>query len=117
MTRFVQPAPRLANPYRTDPVLAGWLDRLLGVNGHAAAAGRLDALAADVRGPLRAAHHDAEAHPPRLVRYDGWGQRVDRVETAPGWETLRRAAASHAVVALPYLPAARHAWGAGARVV
>ena len=68
-------------------------------------------------GPLRAAHAEAEAHPPVLHRYDGWGGRVDRVEVSAGWERLRVAAAEHAVVALPYLPEARQRWGAGARVV
>jgi alkylation response protein AidB-like acyl-CoA dehydrogenase len=117
MTRFVQPSPEPADPYESDPTLRSYLDRLLGVGGHAAAKDRLATLAADVRGPLRAAHHDAESNPPRLVRYDGWGQRVDRVQTAPGWETLRAAAARHAVVALPYLPAVRAEFGAGARVL
>ena len=49
--------------------------------------------------------------------YDPWGRRVDRIETAAGWETLRRAAATHGVVALPYEAEARATWGAGARVV
>ena len=81
------------------------------------AEGPLKALAAEVTGPLRAAHTDAESHPPVLHRYDGWGARVDRVEVSAGWERLRVAAAEHGVVALPYLPEARQRWGAGARVV
>ena len=117
MTRFAQPAPELADPYESDPVLTGWLDRLLAPDGHAAAKDRLATLAADVLGPLRDAHHDAENNPPRLVRYDGWGRRVDRVETSPGWETQRVAAARHAIVALPYLPEARRTWGSGVRTV
>jgi acyl-CoA dehydrogenase len=117
MTRFVQPGPRLADPYEADPFLPGWLDRRLGPDGHAAAKDRLAALAADVLGPLREAHRDAESNPPRLVQYDGWGQRVDRVDTAPGWETLRRAAATHALVATPYQADTRERWGAGARVL
>ncbi len=117
MNRFAQPAPELPDPYGDDPVLPGWLDRLLGPDGHAAAKDRLAALAADVLGPLREAHRDAEHHPPTLVRHDGWGNRVDRVETAPGWEAQRAAAARHAVVALPYLPESRQTWGAGARVL
>jgi alkylation response protein AidB-like acyl-CoA dehydrogenase len=117
MTRYVQPAPDLADPYEADPVLTGWLDRMLAPDGHAAAKDRLAALAADVVGPLRVAHRDVESNPPRLVRYDGWGRRIDRVQTAPGWETQRAAAARHAVVALPYLPAARVRWGAKARVL
>jgi alkylation response protein AidB-like acyl-CoA dehydrogenase len=117
MSRYVQPAPELPDPYEADPVLTGWLDRLLGPDGHAAAKDRLAALAADVLGPLRVAHHDAENNPPRLHRYDGWGRRVDRVETSPGWEAQRVAAARHAVVALPYLPEARATWGARVRLL
>ncbi|UWP78477.1 acyl-CoA dehydrogenase family protein [Dactylosporangium fulvum] len=117
MTRFVQNPPVLRDPYTGDPQLRGWLDRLLGEDGHAAAKGRLAELSAEVLGPLRAAHHDAETHPPVLTRFDAWGNRVERIDTSAGWQTLRASAARHAVVALPYLPEARAAWGAGARVV
>ncbi|MFF5175666.1 acyl-CoA dehydrogenase family protein [Micromonospora sp. NPDC000089] len=117
MSRYVQPVPTLDDPYTADPLLRSWLDRQLGPDGHAAAKGRLADLAADVTGPLRAAHADAEAHPPTLLRYDGWGARVDRIDTSAGWRAQRAAAARHAVVALPYLPDARGTWGAAARVV
>lgn len=117
MARFVQPLPAPPDPYTGDPLLRSWLDRQLGTDGHAAAHSRLTALAADVTGPLRTAHSDAETHPPALVRYDPWGARIDRIDTSPGWRTLRAAAARHAVVALPYQQSARTTWGAAARVV
>jgi acyl-CoA dehydrogenase len=117
VARFVQAVPAPADPYAADPLLRSWLDRTLGVDGHAAAADRLAALSAEVAGPLREAHTDAEAHPPRLVRYGPWGGRIDRIETSPGWQAQRAAAARHAVVALPYLPSARATWGAAARIV
>ncbi len=117
MARYVQPMPALPDVYGEDRVLQSWLRRLLGDEGSAAAEGPLKALATQVMGPLREAHRDAEAHPPQLHRYDGWGERVDRVEVSAGWERLRVAAAEHAVVALPYLAQAREQWGAGARVV
>lgn len=120
MTRFVQTMPEPADPYTGDPLLLAWLRQHLsaaGAGAEQAAATRLRALAADAVGPLRQAHQDAEAHPPTLVRYDPWGARVDRIETAPGWQTLRAAAARHALVALPYLPEARARWGAATRVV
>jgi acyl-CoA dehydrogenase len=117
MPRFVQPLPVLPDVYASDPVLRSWLSRLLGPDGTASAEGPLKALAADVMGPLRAAHLDAEAHPPVLHRYDGWGARVDRVEVSAGWERQRVAAAEHALVALPYLASARQRWGALTRVV
>ncbi|MFJ8689406.1 acyl-CoA dehydrogenase family protein [Micromonospora wenchangensis] len=117
MSRYVQPVPDIDDPYAGDRLLRSWLTRQLGADGHTAARERLTALAADVTGPLRAAHADAEAHPPTLVRYDPWGARVDRIDTSAGWRAQRAAAARHAVVALPYLESARGTWGAAARVV
>ncbi|MGC4807820.1 acyl-CoA dehydrogenase family protein [Micromonospora sp. DT233] len=117
MTRYVQPAPTLGDPYTGDALLRSWLRRQLGAGGFAAAQPRLVDLAGEVTGSLRAAHADAEAHPPELVRYDPWGARIDRIDTCAGWRAQRAAAARHAVVALPYLPSARAAWGAAARVV
>ncbi|WFE65863.1 acyl-CoA dehydrogenase family protein [Micromonospora sp. WMMD714] len=117
MSRYVQPVPDVDDPYADDRLLRSWLRRQLGPAGYDAAQPRLAALAADVVGPLRAAHADAEAHPPTLVRYDPWGARVDRIDTSAGWQAQRAAAARHAVVALPYLEAARGTWGAAARVV
>lgn len=117
MNRYVQAVPPPAEPYESDPVLRPWLARQLGAWGLARAEERLRPLAADVAGPLRAAHRQAEANPPTLVRYDAWGARIDRIDTPAGWQEQRRAAARHAVVALPYSPDARGTWGAGARVV
>lgn len=111
MSRYVQPVPEIDDPYTGDRLLRSWLTRQLGADGHTAARDRLTALAADVTGPLRAAHADAEAHPPTLVRYDPWGARVDRIDTSAGWRAQRAAAARHAVVALPYLESARGTWG------
>lgn len=116
MSRFVQVMPEPPDPYHGDPLLRSWLRRHLAGDDRAAAS-RLSALATDVAGPLREAHRQAEANPPRLVRYDPWGARVDRVETPAGWRTHRAAAARHALVALPYLPGARAQWGAATRVV
>lgn len=117
MTRFTQDLAPLPDLYEGDATLRAYLDRTLGEVGHKNAAPALEALAADVAGPLHDACVDAERHPPAHVPYDAWGRRVDRIETSAGWETLRRAAATHGLVALPYEPDARATWGAGARVV
>jgi hypothetical protein len=117
MARFVRSVPALDDPYTGDPVLRSHLDRRLGPDGHARARPRLAALGAAIVEHLRAAHADAESHPPLLRRYDPWGARVDQIETAAGWQTRRRAAAQHAMVALPYLHEARKSFGAGARAV
>ena len=115
--RFVQTAPELPDPYTSDPVLRSYLVRYLGADRMAAAEPRLAALGAAVTATLRDAHLDAEANPPTLRRFDPWGGRVDRVETSAGWQTLRSAAAEHALVALPYQPDVRVTFGPTARVV
>lgn len=117
MTRFVQDFAPLPDLYAGDAPLRAHLDRLLGEVGHKSAAPLLESLAADVAGPLHDAHLQAEENPPRHVPYDGWGRRIDRIDTPAGWETQRRAAARHGVVSLPYEDDARATWGAGARVV
>jgi alkylation response protein AidB-like acyl-CoA dehydrogenase len=115
--RVTQHVEDLPDPYTGDPLLGRALDRVLGEVGHKRAATLLEDLAAACAGPLRRAALDAERHPPILRAYDGWGARVDEIETSPGWEVLRAAAAEHGVVALPYEDRARDTWGAGARVV
>jgi acyl-CoA dehydrogenase len=115
--RFVQDLAPLPDLYAGDGTLRAHLDRLLGDVGHKAAAPLLESLAAEAAGPLHEAGRDAERHPPVHVPYDPWGRRVDRIETSAGWETQRRAAAAHGLVALPYEAEARATWGAGARVV
>jgi acyl-CoA dehydrogenase len=117
MARFVQPLAPLPDLYAGDHTLRGHLDRLLGEVGHKNAAPLLESLAAEAAGPLRDAGRDAERHPPQHVPYDGWGRRIDRIETSQGWETQRQAAARHGLVALPYEADARATWGAGARVL
>jgi alkylation response protein AidB-like acyl-CoA dehydrogenase len=115
--RFTQTVPDLPDTYAVDVTLRAHLDRALGELGHKHAAPLLEALAADASAVLRPAAVQAERHPPAHRPYDGWGRRIDEIETSEGWETLRAAAARHGVVALPYEPAARRTWGPGARVV
>ncbi|HEY7177063.1 MAG TPA: acyl-CoA dehydrogenase family protein [Micromonosporaceae bacterium] len=117
MSRYVQAAPPVPDPYESDAVLRAYLARYLGRERFSAAEPRLVALGAAVTDTLRDAHADAEAHPPVLRQFDPWGGRIDRVETSAGWRALGAAAAEHAVVALPYLDDARATYGAQARVV
>ena len=93
MPRYVQAAPEVPDPYASDAVAQSYIDRYVPADAAGAAHARLAALGADIETTLRAAHPDAETHPPMLRQYDAWGRRVDRVETAAGWETQRVAAA------------------------
>jgi alkylation response protein AidB-like acyl-CoA dehydrogenase len=117
MSRYVQAAPEVSDPYATDLVARSYLDRYLDAEAAPQAHRRLAALGADIDARLRAAHTDAETHPPVLRQFDAYGRRIDRIESSAGWETQRAAAARHAVVALPYLAEERARYGAATRVV
>lgn len=110
---FVQDPPQLRNRWRTDRALRYVVERLLPEDVLADAAQQLDALGERTGGELAALARRAEAHPPRHVPYDAWGNRVDRVEVDPAWTRLVVIGAEAGLVATAYEPR----WGAAARVV
>jgi len=56
---------------------------------------------------------DAERNAPRLVSFDPWGRRIDRIEVAEGWKRLEAVAAEEGLVATGY----ERRFGASSRVV
>jgi putative acyl-CoA dehydrogenase len=99
---FFQDGPELRNQYREDGLLQAWLKTRLPTEILREITPGLERLGARVAGEMLSMAADAEAHPPRHVPYDPWGRRVDRIETAWGWQALRRAAAEEAIVATAY---------------
>jgi putative acyl-CoA dehydrogenase len=99
---FYQSPPRLTNQYEDDPLLASYLrwrlprEMLAQIEPDLR---RVGGLAASDWLVLDAA---AEADPPRLVQYDPWGRRIDRIETSPAWRELDRIAATEGLVAIGY---------------
>ena len=99
---FYQDPPRLTNQYEDDPLLAPYLrwrlpDKML--RELEPDLRRIGHLAASEWLALDAA---AEADPPRLVEYDAWGRRIDRIETSAAWRELDRIAAVEGLVAIGY---------------
>lgn len=101
MTFFQQP-PTLTNTYRSDTVLREHLERLLPADVLAEATPELDAMGAAAAGELARLAELAEAAPPRLVQFDAWGRRVDRIEVSAAWEELVAAQERAGLVALAY---------------
>ena len=94
---FVQPPPVLGNQYREDRVLRSHLHRVLPEAVIEACTGEYDELGADAA----RAWSDARLRTPeqpRLVQWDAWGTRIDRIET-----TLAPAGPLNVIV---YFPAA-----------
>ena len=99
---FFQEPPRLPNTYRSDGVLREYLERLLPAEVRAEVEPELDRMGEAAAGELRRLAEQAEASPPRLVQYDPWGRRVDRIEVSPAWTELHAVQARAGLCALPY---------------
>jgi acyl-CoA dehydrogenase len=98
---FTQTPPTLGNQYDADLALRSLLARVLPA----------DVLAAVEPSLREMGRLSAELYPeqladlpsePRLVQWDAWGNRVDRIELTPLWRTAERIAAEHGVVAAAY---------------
>jgi alkylation response protein AidB-like acyl-CoA dehydrogenase len=95
---FYQDPPRLGNQYDDDPLLQEWLAR------HPALADTVPELR-DL-GELARTLHEFQAqdrvNEPRLVQWDPWGRRVDRIEVSPLWREAQKIAAQRGLVATAY---------------
>lgn len=102
MSGFYQDGPVLGNQYLDDALLRSCLRRLL----PAAVLGEIEPelvrFGGRVVGDIAAMGALAEEQPPRLVQYDAWGRRCDRVVLSPGWTALERVAAEEGLVAIGY---------------
>jgi alkylation response protein AidB-like acyl-CoA dehydrogenase len=99
---FFQDAPRLGNQYDDDAALRAVLARLLPDDVRADAEPGLRALGGRVVGEIAALGDEAERDPPRLVRFDPWGRRIDRIDVSAAWRALERIAAEEGLVARGY---------------
>ncbi|MEO6968334.1 MAG: acyl-CoA dehydrogenase family protein [Rhodanobacteraceae bacterium] len=108
---FVQAAPQLGNQYREDRVLRSYLRRVLPPQQLHAAEGALDALGEHAAHTWRRRTTSAREEP-RLIRWDAWGARVDRIELTRTWREGPGIAARHGLIATGHDPSL----GAHARV-
>ncbi|HEX9343805.1 MAG TPA: acyl-CoA dehydrogenase family protein [Actinomycetota bacterium] len=112
---FFQQPPELGSTYRSDVALREHLERLLPPDVLLEVVPELEALgaAAATGGELARLAEEAEACPPRLVPFDPWGRRIDRVEVSAAWTALHAVQARAGLAAIPH--EGRH--GPHARVV
>jgi len=99
-TGFRQEGPVLPDPWESDPMLRGFVAREAPPDLRSAAEADLRRFATRAARELPALAADAERHEPRLVRFDPWGRRVDRIDVADGWRALHRVSAEEGLVAL-----------------
>jgi acyl-CoA dehydrogenase len=99
---FFQEPPTLTNTFRSDTALREHLERLLPAEVVAEVTPELDAMGEAAAGGLARLGAEAEAAPPRLVQFDPWGRRVDRIEVSAAWRELLKAQARAGLVAVAY---------------
>lgn len=99
---FNQAAPELGNQYDDDRVLRAYLRRVLPPDLLAAAETELRAMGELAGGELYRLQLADRLNEPRLIEWDAWGERVDRIELSPLWQRAARLAAEYGLVALPY---------------
>ena len=99
---FTQARPELGNQYEDDRLLRSYLRRTLSADVRAEIEPGLHAMGRLAGGELyRDQLRDLESEP-RLVQWDAWGTRIDRIEVTPLWRKAERIAAEHGLIAAAY---------------
>ena len=84
-TLFLQPPPQLGNQYQEDRVLRSYLHRVLPDVIHNEIRPELLHIGELAGGELYREQLTDHLNEPRLVQWDPWGNRVDRVEVTSLW--------------------------------
>ncbi|MEO6774529.1 MAG: acyl-CoA dehydrogenase family protein [Kofleriaceae bacterium] len=95
---FFQDPPRLGNQFDDDAQLASWIARFL-----PEAAGELRMLG-DLTVEMYGKQLLDRENDPKLIQWDAWGNRIDRIEVSPLWQEAQVLAAKHGMVAAGYEP-------------
>jgi alkylation response protein AidB-like acyl-CoA dehydrogenase len=99
---FYQTPPELGNQYDADDVLRRYLRNSLPGDVLAHAEPELKELGEISGGELYRMHLEAVRDEPKLVQWDAWGHRIDRIELTPIWQRAKEIAATKGIVATAY---------------
>jgi acyl-CoA dehydrogenase len=99
---FFQTPPSLGNQFTQDRVLRSYLDRTLPADMRREIDPELRDLGERSGGDLYASLLAGHADEPKLVQWDAWGNRVDRIDVVPHWREMAKIAAEKGVVATAY---------------
>lgn len=98
---FFQVGPKLENTFESDGLLRAYLARHVPEDARKIIGPELHEM-----GEIAASLHEreiAERHEePRVVPFDAWGKRIDRIELTSYWKDMARLAAEKGIVATAY---------------
>ena len=99
---FVQQPPQLGNQYLDDGALRSYLAHALPPEVLADIEPGLIEMGELAGGELYRMQLADRVHEPVLTQWDAWGNRIDRIEVSPLWQTAQRIAAEHGLVAVAH---------------
>jgi acyl-CoA dehydrogenase len=99
---FFQSAPSLGNQYRDDRVLRSHLARTLPPDMLRTIESGLDTMGELAGGKLFRMQIEDRLNEPKLIQWDAWGNRIDRIEVSPLWREAAIIAAEQGIVATAY---------------
>jgi alkylation response protein AidB-like acyl-CoA dehydrogenase len=99
---FNQPPPQLGNQYDDDRALQQYLARVMPPEVLADVEGSLREMGELAGGELYQKQLEDRLEEPRLIQWDPWGNRIDRIEVSPLWREAERLAAEKGIVATAY---------------
>src|SRR5438445_304218 len=102
MAEFFQQGPVLGNPFAADPLLQAFLRWRLPADLQETLAPGLLAFGRRIVDEVHELGPQAESHPPRLIEYNPWGERIDQIEVSGAWQRLQDIAAREGLVSIGY---------------
>ncbi len=99
---FIQTPPTLGNTFDDDHLLKSYLERKLPKDALVPITKELHEAGEIAGGELYRRSIDEGREDPKLVSWDPWGNRIDRIEVTSLWKEAARVAAERGVVAAAY---------------
>lgn len=99
---FFQAPPELGNQFSTDRVLRDYLDAALPADMRRDIDPELTELGDLAGGELYQLQLADRLNEPKLIAWDPWGHRVDKLELTPLWQRAKEIAVRFGLVATPY---------------
>src|SRR5947209_18978876 len=99
---FFQTPPDLGNTFDDDRMLRSFLARKVPGDARFPIERELREVGALSGGPLYKRALEEGRDEPKLVSWDAWGKRIDRIEVSPLWKEAQRIAAERGVVGSAY---------------
>jgi acyl-CoA dehydrogenase len=99
---FFQAPPSLGNQFTSDRLLRSYLDRALPPPMRREIDADLNDLGERSGGDLYASLLAGYADEPKLVNWDAWGRRVDRIDLVPHWREMAKIAAEKGLIGTAY---------------